>query len=52
MADARITQDVVEILSQPAPPAARVTQAVMEVLTSAVVVSVPERVQPFVILPC
>jgi len=47
----RITQDVLEILSQP-PAAARVTQAVVELLATSTAAPVVERVQPFVILPC
>lgn len=50
MADARVTQDVVEVLSQPTPDA-QVTQVVVEVLQPDVAPVVTERVESFIWMP-
>lgn len=51
MADARISQVVVETLILPPPPAARLTQVVVELL-GATVASLPaERVTLFLVVP-
>jgi hypothetical protein len=50
MADARVTQDVVEILSLPV-ASAQITQDVIEVLGTAVTAAVPERVELFIVMP-
>jgi hypothetical protein len=51
MADGRVTQDIVEVLSQPIPDA-RLSQVVIEILSANVApVVVTERVEPFVWLP-
>jgi hypothetical protein len=49
--EGRITQDIVEILSQPTTVAARVTQDVVELLSATTVLVVAERVELFIWMP-
>lgn len=51
MADGRVSQVVVELLTQPPPPAARVTQVVVEILTASAAPPAGPRAQPFILLP-